>query len=75
VSTQEPYDSESVSTMTLLYRLDHIDLFKGSLSADQPLSIDFNQEALVEDELEPCIEDIRLEIDRLRQEEQLLRGR
>lgn len=46
-----------------------------SFSADQPLSIDFNQEAAVEDELEPCIEDIRHEIDRLRREEQILRER
>lgn len=30
---------------------------------------------MVNDELEPCIEDIRLEIDRLRREEQILRER
>jgi hypothetical protein len=44
----------------------------GSFSADQPLSIDFNQAS---DDLQPCIEDIRHEIDRLRREEQLLRER
>ncbi len=42
----------------------------GSFSADQPLTIDFSQNA---DDLQPCIEDIRHEIDRLRREEQLLR--
>lgn len=50
-------------------------LITRSLSADQPLSIDFNQETMVGDELEPCIEDIRHEIDRLRREEQILRER
>ena len=46
----------------------------GSFSADQPLTIDFNQNTTVDD-LQPCIEDIRHEIDRLRREEQLLRDR
>lgn len=45
----------------------------GSYSADQPLSLDFSQSVAGTDELQPCIEDIRLEIDRLRREEQLLR--
>ena len=45
----------------------------GSISADQPLSIDFNEDTITSDDLQPCIEDIRLEIDRLRHEEQLLR--
>ncbi|UJR13835.1 hypothetical protein I4U23_000846 [Adineta vaga] len=44
-----------------------------SFSADQPLSLEFNQNNIGSDELQPCIEDIRLEIDRLRREEQLLR--
>jgi hypothetical protein len=47
----------------------------GSFSADQPLSIDFNQCSNAADDLQPCIEDIRHEIDRLRREEQLLRER
>jgi hypothetical protein len=42
----------------------------GSFSADQPLSVEFNP---APDDLQPCIEDIRHEIDRLRREEQLLR--
>ena len=45
----------------------------GSISADQPLSIDFSEDTITSDDLQPCIEDIRLEIDRLRHEEQLLR--
>ncbi|UJR33367.1 hypothetical protein I4U23_020815 [Adineta vaga] len=44
-----------------------------SFSADQPLTIDFNQCTTTGDDLQPCIEDIRHEIDRLRREEQLLR--
>ncbi len=44
----------------------------GSFSADLPLSVEFNQGS---DDLQPCIEDIRHEIDRLRREEQLLRER
>ncbi|CAF4433241.1 unnamed protein product, partial [Adineta steineri] len=44
-----------------------------SFSADQPLTIDFNQGSATSDDLQPCIEDIRDEIDRLRREEQLLR--
>jgi hypothetical protein len=48
------------------------DFILGSFSADLPLTIDFNQGS---DELQPCIEDIRHEIDRLRREEQLLRER
>ncbi|CAF0829541.1 unnamed protein product [Rotaria sordida] len=44
-----------------------------SFSADQPLSVDFSQGPMGSDELQPCIEDIRHEIDRLRREEQLLR--
>ncbi|CAF0740846.1 unnamed protein product [Rotaria sp. Silwood1] len=44
-----------------------------SFSADQPLSVDFNQTPIGSDDLQPCIEDIRHEIDRLRREEQLLR--
>ena len=47
-------------------------VFLGSFSADQPLTVEFTQCA---DELQPCIEDIRHEIDRLRREEQLLRER
>jgi hypothetical protein len=47
-------------------------LFLGSFSADLPLSVEFNQGS---DDLQPCIEDIRHEIDRLRREEQLLRER
>lgn len=45
----------------------------GSFSADQPLSLEFTQNLAGSDDLQPCIEDIRLEIDRLRREEQLLR--
>jgi hypothetical protein len=45
-------------------------LSPGSISADQPLSMELNSNS---DDLQPCIEDIRLEIDRLRREEQLLR--
>ncbi|CAF1059087.1 unnamed protein product [Adineta ricciae] len=44
-----------------------------SISADQPLSLELNQTNLGSDDLQPCIEDIRLEIDRLRREEQSLR--
>ena len=44
----------------------------GSFSADQPISIEFSQGS---DDLQPCIEDIRHEIDRLRREEQQLRER
>ncbi|CAF1334039.1 unnamed protein product [Adineta steineri] len=45
-----------------------------SFSADQPLSsLEFNQNVTNSDDLQPCIEDIRHEIDRLRREEQLLR--
>jgi len=44
-----------------------------SISIDQSLSTEVNP--LGADELQPCIEDIRLEIDRLRREEQLLRHR
>ncbi|CAF3917956.1 unnamed protein product [Rotaria sordida] len=44
-----------------------------SISIDQSLSNEFNQNTIGSDELQPCIEDIRLEIDRLRHEEQLLR--
>ncbi|CAF0729447.1 unnamed protein product [Adineta ricciae] len=47
-------------------------LNKRSFSADQPLTLDFNQNTTVDD-LQPCIEDIRHEIDRLRREEQMLR--
>lgn len=47
----------------------------GSFSAEQPLSFDINPTSLGSDDLQPCIEDIRLEIDRLRREEQLLRER
>ena len=47
----------------------------GSLSADRPLSLEFSQSLIGSDDLEPCIEDIRSEIDRLRREEQLLRQR
>lgn len=47
----------------------------GSFSIDQSLSCEFNQNTLTSDELQPCIEDIRLEIDRLRREEQLIRER
>ncbi|CAF2596783.1 unnamed protein product [Rotaria sp. Silwood2] len=44
-----------------------------SVSIDQVLTNEFNQNTIGSDELQPCIEDIRLEIDRLRREEQLLR--
>ncbi|CAF1374135.1 unnamed protein product [Adineta steineri] len=45
-----------------------------SFSADQPLSsLEFTQNVTNSDDLQPCIEDIRHEIDRLRREEQLLR--
>ncbi|CAF4893295.1 unnamed protein product, partial [Rotaria sp. Silwood1] len=44
-----------------------------SVSIDQTLSNEFNQNSIGSDELQPCIEDIRHEIDRLRREEQLLR--
>ena len=37
--------------------------------------MEVNQSVIGSDELQPCIEDIRLEIDRLRREEQLLRER
>ena len=47
-----------------------INLSLGSMSADP---VDFNPTPIGSDDLEPCIEDIRLEIDRLRREEQLLR--
>jgi hypothetical protein len=47
----------------------------GSFSADHPLSLEFSQNVPGSDDLQPCIEDIRLEIDRLRREEQLLRER
>ncbi len=47
----------------------------GSFSADQPLSLELSQNVMGSDDLQPCIEDIRLEIDRLRREEQLLRDR
>lgn len=50
-------------------------IYSGSMSADQPLSLEFSQSVMGSDELEPCIEDIRVEIDRLRQEEQSLRQR
>ena len=49
--------------------------FLGSYSAEQILSNDFNATLIGSDDLQPCIEDIRLEIDRLRQEERLLRER
>ena len=39
------------------------------------LSLEFSQNTMTSDELQPCIEDIRLEIDRLRRAEQLLRER
>ncbi|CAF2095343.1 unnamed protein product [Rotaria magnacalcarata] len=44
-----------------------------SFSIDQSQLHEFNQNTVTSDELQPCIEDIRLEIDRLRREEQLLR--
>lgn len=47
----------------------------GSYSAEQPLSMEFNTALMGSDDLQPCIEDIRLEIDRLREEERLLRQR
>ena len=50
-----------------------IPIYLGSFSADQPLSLEFSQNTTGPDDLQPCIEDIRLEIDRLRREEQLLR--
>ncbi len=52
-----------------------ISVYLGSFSADQPLSLEFSQNIMGSDDLQPCIEDIRLEIDRLRREEQLLRER
>ena len=48
-------------------------IYLGSISADQPISLELNQTNLGSDDLQPCIEDIRLEIDRLRREEQSLR--
>ncbi|CAF5187207.1 unnamed protein product, partial [Rotaria magnacalcarata] len=45
-----------------------------SFSADLPVTVEFSQGTIGSDDLQPCIEDIRHEIDRLRREEQLLRG-
>ena len=50
-------------------------LLAGSFSADQPMPFESSHHSIGSDDLQPCIEDIRLEIDRLRREEQLLRGR
>ncbi|CAF3721838.1 unnamed protein product [Rotaria socialis] len=44
-----------------------------SFSIDQSQLHEFNQNTMTPDELQPCIEDIRLEIHRLRRQEQLLR--
>ena len=58
-----------------LDRLRVVTLPVGSFSADQPLSFESTHNSIGSDDLQPCIEDIRLEIDRLRREEQLLRER
>ena len=44
-----------------------------SFSIDHLLSQEFNHHSMNSNDLQPCIEDIRLEIDHLRHEEQLLR--
>ncbi len=67
----EKVDYQQVSSEKLYWSRISINL--GSFSADQPLSLEFSQNAIGSDDLQPCIEDIRLEIDRLRREEQLIR--
>jgi hypothetical protein len=66
-----------LTTVTISWpsNLLEISVYLGSFSADQPLSFEFSQNIMGSDDLQPCIEDIRLEIDRLRREEQLLRER
>ncbi len=67
-----PIRASNGSLCSCDFCLIHVNLFLGSFSADLPLSVEFNQGS---DDLQPCIEDIRHEIDRLRREEQLLRER
>ncbi len=69
----EKVDYQQVSSEKLYWS--RISIHLGSFSADQPLSLEFSQNAIGSDDLQPCIEDIRLEIDRLRREEQLIRER
>ena len=71
----ERVDCQQVRVLPMTEMKLKISIYSGSMSADQPLSLEFNQSMMGSDDLEPCIEDIRLEIDRLRREEQLLRQR